>query len=99
MPKSSGVVGTSITGPTVIGHDTFIGAGTTIEASIIWEEARIGDGARIAGSILAAYVGIGDRACVVDAVLGNAAEVDEGHMLESGAKVMQLTRPKKKRRR
>ena len=80
--------GASITGPTVIGHDTIIGAGTAIEASIIWEEARIGDGARISGSILAAYAGIGDRACVVDAVLGNAAEVEEGHTLEVGAKVM-----------
>ena len=38
--------GARIVGPTVIGHDTIIGAGATIEASVIWEEARIGDGAQ-----------------------------------------------------
>lgn len=80
--------GASIVGPTVIGHDAMIGPGAVIEASIIWEEARIGAGARISGSILAAFAGIGDRAVVVDAVLGNGAEVEEGHTPEAGAKVM-----------
>ncbi len=80
--------GTRITGPTVIGHDTIVGAGATIEASIIWEEARIGAGARVTASIIAAYAGVGDRATVTDAVLGNGAEVEEGHALEPGAKVM-----------
>ena len=80
--------GCRITGPTVIGRDTVVGAGTMIESSVIWEEARIGSGACISGSILGAYAGIGDRAVVIDAVLGNGAEVQEGHELEPGARVM-----------
>ncbi len=80
--------GTRISGPTVIGHDSIVGAGAVIEASVIWEEARIGSGAHISGSIVAAYAGIGDGATVTDAVLGNGVEVEEGHVLEPGAKVM-----------
>lgn len=80
--------GARITGPTVIGHDTIIGSGTVIDGSVIWEEARIGAGARISGSIVAAYAGIGDRATIVDAVIGNGAEIDEGHTPPPGAKVM-----------
>ena len=80
--------GARIIGPSVIGHDTIIGAGAVVDASVIWEEARIGAGARISGSIVGAYAGIGDGATVVDAVLGNAAEVEEGHAPPSGAKVM-----------
>jgi NDP-sugar pyrophosphorylase family protein len=80
--------GTRIIGPAVIGDDTIIGSGVTIAASILWEEARIGDGARVSGSIVAAYAGIGDRAIVVDAVLGNGAEVEEGHAPEPGISVM-----------
>ncbi len=80
--------GAHISGPTVIGHDASVGEGAIIEASVIWEEARIGARARVAGSIVAAYAGIGDGAIVTDAVLGNGAEVYEGHVLEPGAKVM-----------
>jgi mannose-1-phosphate guanylyltransferase len=80
--------GAVIIGPTVIGHDTTVGAGTRIESSVIWEEGRIGDGAQITGSILGAYCGIGDGAVVTDAVLGNAAEVEEGHAPEAGIRVM-----------
>jgi NDP-sugar pyrophosphorylase family protein len=84
--------GARISGPTVIGHDTIIGAGAVIEGSVIWEETRIGAHARVTGSIVAAYAGIGDRAIVTDAVLGNGAEVEEGHVLEPGAKVMPADR-------
>ena len=87
-PGATIAAGASIIGPTVIGHDTVVGAGTTIDACIIWEEARIGAAARITRSILGAYAGIGDRATVTDAVLGNGAEVEEGHSLEAGASVM-----------
>lgn len=80
--------GARITGPTIIGRDTIIGEGAIIEASVIWEEARIGCGARISGGIIGAYVGIGDRAVVIEAVLGNGAEVEQGHELEHGARVM-----------
>ncbi|HXK32639.1 MAG TPA: NDP-sugar synthase [Dehalococcoidia bacterium] len=80
--------GTRVVGPSAIGRDTIIGRGTHIAASVVWEEARIGDGARISGSIIAAYAGIGDRAVVTDAVLANGAEVEEGHTLEPGTKVM-----------
>jgi mannose-1-phosphate guanylyltransferase len=80
--------GTRIIGPAVIGDDTIIGSGVTIAGSILWEETRIGDGARVSGSIVAAYAGIGDRAVVVDAVLGNGAEVEEGHAPEPGISVM-----------
>jgi mannose-1-phosphate guanylyltransferase len=80
--------GCRITGATVIGHDTIIGPGTMIEASVIWEEAQIGSRARIHDSILGAYAGIGDGATVIGAVLGNGAEVEEGHELEPGARVM-----------
>ena len=80
--------GVRIAGPTAIGHDTIIGAGTTITSSVIWEEARIGEGASISNSIVAAYAGVGDRAVLVDAVLGNGAEVVEEHAPERGIKVM-----------
>ena len=80
--------GARISGPSVIGPATVIGAGTSIEASVIWEEARIGTGGRVARSILGAYAGIGDRAVAEDAILGNGAEVEEDHQLEPGARVM-----------
>lgn len=77
-----------IVGPSVIGRDAVIGAGSVIEASVLWEEARTGEGARVTGSIVGAYCGIGDRAVVTDAVLANGAEVTEDRILEQGARVM-----------
>jgi NDP-sugar pyrophosphorylase family protein len=77
-----------IVGPSVIGRHAVIGAGTVIEASVLWEEARTGEGARVTGSIVGAYCGIGDRAVVTDAVLANGAEVTEDRILEQGARVM-----------
>jgi len=80
--------GARIVGPSVIGRGTIVAPGAWIEASAIWEEARIGKHARVRNSIVGAYCGIGDRATVTDAVLANAAEVEEGHELEPGARVM-----------
>ncbi|HLB24649.1 MAG TPA: NDP-sugar synthase [Dehalococcoidia bacterium] len=80
--------GARIVGPSVVGHDAIVGAGTVIEGSALWEEARTGEGARITGSIVGAFAGIGDRAVVTDAVLANGAEVPEDRMLEPGARLM-----------
>jgi mannose-1-phosphate guanylyltransferase len=80
--------GVRVIGPTVIGRDAIIGAGSVIEASALWEEVRIGEGARISGSIVGAFAGIGDRAVVTDAVLANGAEVPEDRTLDPGARLM-----------
>jgi NDP-sugar pyrophosphorylase family protein len=80
--------GVRVAGPSVIGPLTIVGANTTIESSVVWEECRIGEHARIVRTVLGAYVGIGDRAVVEDAILGNAAEVEEDHQPEPGARIM-----------
>jgi NDP-sugar pyrophosphorylase family protein len=77
-----------VRGPSVIGPLSIVGARSSVDASVLWEEVRIGERASVNRSILGAYAGIGDRAVVEDAILGNAAEVEEDHQPEPGARVM-----------
>lgn len=44
--------GVRVIGPSVIGDRVTIGAGATIEASILWDGARVGEGARVVDSIV-----------------------------------------------
>ena len=60
-----------ITGPSVISKDVRIGAGTSVEQSILWEGAIVGPGARVLRTIAGVGYNIAPGAQLDDAVIAN----------------------------
>ena len=63
--------GVRLIGPTVIGDGVVIGAGATVESSIVWDHARIGRGARVADSIVGINYEISAGASIEGAIVAN----------------------------
>jgi mannose-1-phosphate guanylyltransferase len=66
--------GARVIGPAVIGDDVTVGAGATVEDSIVWDGVRIGAGARVVGSIVGIDYEIVAGALVEGAVVANEPE-------------------------
>src|SRR5664279_3809146 len=77
----------SLTGGTTIGRGVTVGAGASIDGSVIFDGAVIGAGVNIARSVVGAGARIGDRAVVSDAVVGDGAEIGSRCELLSGIRV------------
>jgi len=60
-----------VIGPCVIGDGVVIGAGATIENSIVWDGARIGKGARVADSIVGIDFEISAGAAIEGSIVAN----------------------------
>jgi mannose-1-phosphate guanylyltransferase len=75
----SAVVGDMV----VIGAESTVAAGATIEGSVLHAGCMVGEGARIGGSILGAGSVVGAGADLRDCVLGQAARVPAGRRLVS----------------
>ena len=61
-------------GPAVLGDRVAVGAGATIESSIVWDGSRIGKGARVADSIVGIDYDIAAGAAIEGAILANEPE-------------------------
>ncbi len=79
----------AVVGPyAVIGDDGVIGADVHIRNAVLWDDVSVEAGARIAESILATSVQVGRKAVVENgAVIGHAAAIDPGTVLEPDARV------------
>lgn len=77
-----------IVGPSSIGSNCEIGAGATIERSIVWDGVSIGAGAVVRESIVGAGCIIGANAVIEGAILANGATVAEGVKLAPGTHLM-----------
>jgi len=66
--------GARVVGPAVVGDDVTVGAGATVENSIVWDRARIGAGARVVGSIVGIDYEIAPGALVEGAIVANEPE-------------------------
>jgi mannose-1-phosphate guanylyltransferase len=60
-----------VIGPAVIGDGVVVGAGATVENSIVWDGARIGKGARVADSIVGSCFEIAAGASIEGAIVAN----------------------------
>jgi NDP-sugar pyrophosphorylase family protein len=60
-----------ITGPAVIGDGVRIGAGATVERSILWEAARVGNGASLRDAVVGAGYDVPAEALLNGAVVAN----------------------------
>jgi NDP-sugar pyrophosphorylase family protein len=63
--------GVRVVGPSVIGNGVTVGAGATIEASILWDGVRVGEGSHVADSIVGLDYEIGAGANVAAAIVAN----------------------------
>ena len=61
-------------GPSVLGEGVMVGAGATIERSIVWDDAVIGEGAVLRDSIVGQGYRVGERARIAAQVVANEAE-------------------------
>jgi mannose-1-phosphate guanylyltransferase len=80
--------GARITGPTSIGERVTVDAGASVEASVVWEDARIGADAVVRNSIIAAGAAVGRGAQFDAAILANNATVPDNAHLPPETKIM-----------
>lgn len=66
--------GARIVGPTVLGDRVSVGAGATIENSIVWDGATIGAGAHVRDSIVGLGYTIESAAIVTESIVANEPE-------------------------
>jgi len=64
--------GARIIGPTVIGNGVVVGAGATIDNSILWDGVKVGKRARVADSIVGIDYEIAPGAAIEGAIVANA---------------------------
>jgi mannose-1-phosphate guanylyltransferase/phosphomannomutase len=78
----------TLAGRNVLGAGGVIGAGATLEDSILWDGCRVGAGARIVRAILGRNVDVGDGAMIDDgAILADGVRVEAGAHVPEGARV------------
>jgi mannose-1-phosphate guanylyltransferase len=80
--------GARVGGRAVLERGVTVGAGTTIEQSVVLRGAEIGANCTLRGCIVAGGVRIGDH-CVVDgmSVLGEGVTIGAGNVVSNGARV------------
>jgi mannose-1-phosphate guanylyltransferase len=80
--------GARIGGRVVLERGVTIGAGTSVERSVILQGAEIGENCTLRGCIVAGGVRIGDN-CQIDglSVLGEGVTLGEGNMVSNGARL------------
>jgi len=85
--------GATIGGRTSLGNRCFVGEGAIVEGSVLFEGAQIGEGTIVRNSIVGPGAVI-HRNCVVRglSVLGERCVVEEGNVLDCGARLNSGTR-------
>jgi mannose-1-phosphate guanylyltransferase len=85
--------GATIGGRTSLGEGCYVGEGAMVEGSILFDGAEVGDGAIVRNSIVGPGA-IVDRDCVVRglSVIGAGCVVEEGNVLDCGARINAGTR-------
>lgn len=76
-----------VSGGTVVGKDSSVGADARVVGSVIFEGSQIGEGAQIEGSVIGANVLIGDGVTLDGVVIGDGAVIEAGNELTDGARV------------
>ncbi|MFD5398442.1 sugar phosphate nucleotidyltransferase [Streptomyces sp. NPDC127097] len=76
-----------LTGGTVVGPRTVIGAGAEIDGSAVLEDAVIEPGARIRDSLIGAGAHIGARTVLDGAVIGDGARIGADNELRDGIRI------------
>jgi mannose-1-phosphate guanylyltransferase len=76
-----------LSGGTTVGARSVIGAGATVESSVIFDGAAIGAGAVIRNSIIGAGATIDSGASLDDALIGDGAFIGSGNELLKGIRV------------
>jgi mannose-1-phosphate guanylyltransferase len=85
--------GATIGGRTSLGEGCFVGEGAIVEGSILFEGAQVGEGTIVRNSIVGPGAVV-HRNCVVRglSVLGAGCIVEEGNVLDCGARINSETR-------
>src|SRR6478735_9021820 len=79
--------GATLTGGSTIGRDVVIGAGATVDGSVVFDGARIAAGASVTRSIIGAGATVGAGAVLADAVIGDGAVIGARCELLAGIRV------------
>ena len=84
--------GATVGGRTSIGPGCSVGRGATVEGSVLFEGARVGEGAIVRNSIVGPGAAVGSNCTVRGlSVLGAGCVVEEGNVLDQGARVSPRT--------
>jgi len=79
--------GATLTGGSTIGRDAVIGAGATIDGSVVFDGATIGAGSTVTRSIVGSGATVGAGAVLADAVIGDGAVIGDRCELLAGIRV------------
>jgi len=77
----------SVTGGTVVGADASIGAGATVDGSVLFDAAEVGEGAVVRDSIVGRRAVIAPGAVLDNALIGDDAFVGRGNELRDGIRI------------
>lgn len=87
LPGSDVADTAEVSGGTVIGHGSTVGAGAVVSGSVVMDDVRIAEGARVVESVVANGAVIGAKAELRGAVVAEGAVVGAGNELVDGARV------------
>ena len=87
LPGASVADGAVLSGGTVVGPGSEIGARATVEGSVLFGDVRVGPGAVVRDSIVGAGAQIAAGATVRDVVIGDGAVIGSGNELADGMRV------------
>jgi mannose-1-phosphate guanylyltransferase len=76
-----------VTGGSTVGRNVHIGAGATVDGSVLFDGARVGPGAVVRRSVLGRQAVIGAGSVVADAVIGDRAWIGAGNELLGGIRI------------
>jgi mannose-1-phosphate guanylyltransferase len=87
LPGATADPSARLSGGTVVGADSTIGAGASVHGSVLFDGVTVGPGAQIIESVIGAGARIGDGAVLHGVVVGAGAEVGGGNELRRGLRV------------
>jgi mannose-1-phosphate guanylyltransferase len=87
LPGATADPSAQLSGGTVVGAGSSVGAGSRVHGSVLFDGVRVGAGSRVDSSVLAAGSRVGDGAVLQGVVIGTDAEVGGGNELRHGLRV------------
>jgi mannose-1-phosphate guanylyltransferase len=87
LPGSAVHPSARLSGGTVVGAGSTVGAGASLDGSVLFDDVTIGAGARVEASVIAAGARIGEGVVLHGVVIGAGAEICGGNELRRGLRV------------
>jgi mannose-1-phosphate guanylyltransferase len=87
LPGASAHPSAELSGGTAVGAGSVIGAGASVEGSVLFDEVNVGAGAKVRHSVIGSGARVGAGAVLDGVVIGAGADIGGGNELARGLRV------------